>query len=146
MFTERPPVSGSGRALAMAILVATALVAAGCDLLPLPGAGWKVDVVNGDRPLLISITTDRAAWAWLVPADAEIVLLGERNAPAEGRIELIDPERDCLVLDAADLPRSSLTIAPKQVGADLRAYELVLDAGAPLVGPASQEFFGGCSG
>jgi len=132
--------------MSVAMFVATALVGAGCDLLPFPEAGWKVDVVNGDRPLLISITTDRAAWAWFVPANAELVLLDERIAPVEGRIELIDAERNCMVLDKADLPRSSLTITTTQVGADLRDYELALNAGAPLVGPASQDFFGGCSG
>lgn len=115
-------------------------------MLSLREAGWKVDVVNGDRPLLIAITTDDAAWAWYVPANAEMVLLDERDAPAEGRIELIDPERNCIVLDKADLPRNSLTITPKQVGAEPGEYEIALSDGASLVAPVNLDFFGGCSG
>lgn len=67
------------------------------------------------------------------------------DAPVEGHIELIDPERSGLLLDEAALPRTSTTITPTRIGADLRDSELVLDARAPLIG-ASRDFFAGFSG
>lgn len=124
--------------------VAIGVLLSGCSLFP--EARWKVDVINGDKPLLISITTDSAAWAWYVPANARIVILDEQLAPVEGVIELIDPQQDCLVYDRAEVPREPFTIRPVQVQDTPQDFALGLAAGAPLVGPVNTDYFGGCSG
>jgi hypothetical protein len=131
------------RSLALA-LVTSSIVASGCSILP--GARWKVDVINGDAPLLISITTDAASRAWYVPANGRMVLLDEAQGPAEGVIELIDPAQGCLVHDKAALPRDSFTIRPVAAPADPAGFDLRLEAGASLASPVNVDYFGGCSG
>jgi hypothetical protein len=51
-------------------------------------ARWRVDVVNGPRPVIISITTDTSAWEWLVRAGEKRTLLDETGA-RPGGIEVI---------------------------------------------------------
>lgn len=132
------------RPIAWLAVVSTLVIVSACALLP--PARWKVDVVNGERPLLISITTGSASWAWLVPADGRMVLLDEPAAPTDGTIELIDPGRDCVVLDAAAVPLGSFTIRPVRVRVDPPEFDLGIEDGASLVAPVSKESFGGCSG
>ncbi len=103
-------------------------------------------MINGDKPLLISITTDSTAWAWYVPAHARGVLLDEQMAPMGGVIELIDPQQDCVVYDKAEIPREPFTIRPAQVQEAPQDYALGLEVGAPLVGPADADYSGACSG
>jgi hypothetical protein len=67
----------SGRWDLCRALVTSSIVASGCFLSP--DARWKVDVFNGDTPLLISITTDAASWAWYVPSNGRLVLLDEQR-------------------------------------------------------------------
>lgn len=126
--------------------MAAAMAFAGCGLLPSPPSPWKVDVINGDRPLIVSITTDVAAWSWLVPAHAEMVLLAERQAPSEGKIDLIDPSGSCTVYDSVALPMDSFTITPERVGEDPLAFAISITAGASIQAPANADYFGGCSG
>lgn len=134
----------SGRWHMCLTLVMSSAVASGCFLLP--EARWKVDVINGDKPLVISITTKRASWAWHVPANGRLVLLNEQRAPVDGVIELIDPHQDCLVHDTAALPRDSFTIRPIQVGDAPPDFDLGLEGGASLASPVAMDYFGGCSG
>lgn len=129
-----------------AVTMAAAMAFAGCGLLPSPPSPWKVDVINGDRPLIVSITTDVAAWSWLVPAHAEMVLLAERQAPSEGKIDLIDPSGSCTVYDSVALPMDSFTITPERVGEDPLAFAISITAGASIQAPANADYFGGCSG
>lgn len=119
---------------------------AACGLLPSRPSPWKVDVVNGDRPLIVSITTDVAAWSWLVPAHTEMVLLAERQAPSEGKIDLIDPSGSCTLYDSADLTMESFTITPEKVGENPLAFAISITAGATIQAPPSTDYFGGCSG
>jgi hypothetical protein len=106
---------------------------------------WKVDVVNGDQLLQISITTDRAGWAWMVRPGARMVLLDEPDAPREGVIQLIDPH-SCNLFDTADLLPESFTILADSVGAGALDFELRLVEGASLVGPKNVNFEAACSG
>jgi hypothetical protein len=122
-----------------------ALATAACDLLPLPVTGWKVDVANANEPLLVTITTDRAAWAWLVPRGGRLVLLNERE-PLAGTIELIGVDAGCIVYDSADLLATSFTIVPEPAANGQPDFTLRLEPGAPLDGPVSTDYFGGCSG
>jgi len=128
--------------LLIAILASSGLL--GCGFLP--GQAWKVDVVNGDRPLMISITTDQASWAWHVPAHSRMVLLNERGAPTEGQIDLIDPRDSCLVYDTLALPVESFTIHPARVNDAPLDYSLGIVPGATVQAPVNTNYFGGCSG
>ncbi len=142
------PLSGTPAITASPVALSTIAAPTPSDRTIPTGANraWKVDVVNADRPLLVSITTDRAAWAWLVPANSRMVLLDEPMAPNEGRIELVGPADDCTLYDAADLPIVSLTILIVQTSSSRPDYEMDLRPGAPIVGPVNVGYFGGCSG
>ena len=129
-----------------AVTMAASMALAGCGLLPSPHSAWKVDVLNADRPMIVSITTDAAAWSWLVPANAEMVLPAERQAPTEGRIDLIDPGGGCTVYDSAALPTGSFTITPRKISEDPLAFSIAITAGASIQAPANTDYFGGCSG
>ena len=122
---------------------ALALLFAGCGILPPVPPSWQVDVANADRPLIVSISTDRAAWLWLVPANARIVLLRE-PLPLQGSIELIDPE-SCTAYDKAALVGTSFTIVPQSVAGPVRDFGLRLDPGAESGGPPSEDFTANCS-
>jgi hypothetical protein len=123
--------------------VVVALAFAGCGLLP-GSSGWKVDVANGDRPLIISIATDRSAALWLVPAGAHLVLLRDSEA-RQGSIELIDPE-DCTLYDEAQLQPTSFTIVIEPVAGNAQDFAMRLDPGADVAGPPSTDYTPNCSG
>jgi hypothetical protein len=129
--------------LAGSLAAVAAVFAAGCGLLPTTTI-WQVDAVNTtDRPLLVTITTDRGGMAWRLVPGAEAVLLRE-VASVGGNIELIDPA-DCTLYDSAPLT-GSVTISPFPVlGGDV-GYRLGLVSGAGMSDPVNREFFGGCSG
>jgi hypothetical protein len=113
-------------------------------LAPEPTTEWKVDVVSADRPVIISVTTDRAGWAWLVPAGARRVLLDQATTPAGGLVELIG--LDCTVYDRATLLHASFTLTVRATPSGPTAYALDVTAGASLGGPADTAYAGGCSG
>jgi hypothetical protein len=127
----------------MILSIGIASVIAGCGLLPTP-AGWKVDVANGDRPLIVSIATDRSAELWLVPAGAHLVLLRDTEA-RQGSIELIDPE-DCTLYDEAKLQPTAFTIVIEPGAGDARDFSMRLDPGADVAGPSSTDYTANCSG
>jgi hypothetical protein len=39
-----------------------------------PEREWKVDVLNGDRPLIVSIATHRSASMWLIEPETHVVV------------------------------------------------------------------------
>ena len=125
-----------------ALVVAFALIfAAACETTP-TAARWKVDLVNGNGPVQVGITTDREAWAWIVPAGARIVLL-DLPEPREGGIEILS--RDCSILNTTAFSSSSFTIviepgdAPPEV-------TVRLEPGAPLPGAANLDYEAWCTG
>jgi hypothetical protein len=124
-------------------LVTAALFICGCSGL-LPEAGWKVDVANADRPLMISIATDRAAWMWLVAPDEHLVLFREPEA-LQGSIELIDPD-GCVLYDEANLLPTSFTIVPVRRVGEPTDFVLNLVPGAPFDARINTDYSTGCSG
>jgi hypothetical protein len=126
------------------VIVACAALAC-CGLAQTAPPRWKVDVVNGDRLLQISITTDRAGWAWLVRPGERMVLLDEPAPPREGLIELVEPQ-DCNLYDRVDLPRTSFTIVPNPVIGQERDFELRLVEGASIPAAKNVDFEAACSG
>ena len=115
-------------------------------LEPEPTTRWKVDVVNTDEPLILSITTDRAGYPWLIPTGARMVLLDLPTTPYEGRIELGGLGPDCHLFDSAAILRTSFTITIRRTGRAPAAFALDLTPGATLVGPSNADYEGGCSG
>lgn len=75
-----------------------------------------------------------------------MVLLTERRAPSEGKIDLIDPGGDCAIHDSVDLPMESFTITPEQVGEAPVVFAISIMAGAQIQAPVNTDYFGGCSG
>lgn len=127
-----------------ALVLAFALVfaATGCEAIP-TAPRWKVDVVNGNGPVQVGITTDREGWAWIVPAGAQIVLLDLPNS-REGTIEIVS--RDCKLLSATLFSSSSFTIVIEPVDAEPPDVTIRLEPGAPLPGPANVDYETWCSG
>ncbi len=117
-------------------------VLASCDVLPLPLTRWKVDVVNGPDPVIVSITTDTAAWAWQIAPNERLVLLDLDQAPNEGTITLIQPGAACEALAQIPLPPTSFTIIDRPRD----AASFIVEPGAGLAGAPSTDFEGGCSG
>jgi hypothetical protein len=116
------------------------------SVLPSLLGRWRVDVVNGPRPVIVSIATDSEAWLWPIAAGERRTLLDEPVAHAGG-IEVMgvvngDP---CTLLDHAFFPPESFTInlagAPQG-----RDYTMTVTPGAPLGGPAFHIDFMDCSG
>ena len=123
------------------ISLLAAMTLAACDRMPLSVA-WEVDVINGPTPTIVSITTESASWAWLVPANAKMVLLDLQQSPTEGELALISPD-DCQILQRISLPAGSFTIVEADAGGD---GPYAVQPGAPLVGRASSDYWGACSG
>lgn len=131
------------RTLSRLLIVASVCAAiASCGVVPLPPSRWKVDVVNGPEPVIVSITTDAAAWAWTIAPRERLVLLDLRQAPNEGTITLIGPGTDCEVLDSFSLPPTSFTVIDRPDD----GATFVVELGAGLAGAPSTEFEGACSG
>lgn len=130
---------------AIALLIAACGALTACSLAPTGPPRWKVDVVNGDRLLQVSITTDRAGWAWLVRPGERMVLLDEPGAPRGGVIELIEPQ-DCKLYDEVDLLRTSFTIVPDPVVGPERDFALRLVEGASIPAAKNVDFQAACSG
>jgi len=118
------------------------------EITPAPEATspWKVDVVNADQPMIISITTDRGGYAWLIPPNARMVLRDLPTTPNEGTIELVGAGADCHLFDTAALLRTSFTITVRRSSAVPATFALELTPGANLPGPPSTDYEGGCSG
>ncbi len=115
-------------------------------LAPEPTTRWKVDVVNADQPMLLSITTDRAGYPWLIPAGARRVLLDLPTTPYGGTIELVGPGPDCHLYATAALLRTSFTITIRRTSIAPAVFALDLAPGATLAGPPNTDYEGGCSG
>jgi hypothetical protein len=116
------------------------------SLAPEPTTRWKVDVVNADVPLTLSITTDRAGYPWRIPAGARMVLLDLPTTPYGGTIELVGPGPDCQLFDSAALLRTSFTITIRRTSRAPAAFALDLTSGATLAGQSDTDYEGGCSG
>jgi hypothetical protein len=110
----------------------------------LPERGWKVDVLNGDRRLILSIATERSASMWLIEPDAHVALFREEEA-RPGAIELIDPI-DCALYDRALLLPSSFTIVPERFNGPPLDFEVKLLPGATAEGPIDVDYTTHCSG
>ena len=128
---------------ALAVIVTVAITGCG-RIAPEPPATWKVDVVPGDKPMIVSISTADAAWMWLVPAGPPAVLLARPSA-LSGGIELIDPV-DCRLHDAEQLQPTSFTIRIIGPLPDRTDYQLQLDPDAPVEGTPTVGFTAQCSG
>lgn len=124
----------------------TATLTPELTLAPEPTTRWKVDVVNADVPLILSITTDRAGYPWLIPAGARMVLLDLPTTPYGGTIELVGPGPDCQLFDSAALLRTSFTITIRRTSRAPAAFALALTPGATLAGQSNTDYEGGCSG
>src|SRR5215217_4396523 len=110
-----------------AVATMLALVLEGCGGF-FPEREWKVDVLNGDRPLIVSIATHRSASMWLIEPETHVVLYRQAEALA-GSIELIEPTT-CFLYDNAQLAPSSFTIVPKLFKGPPPDFELDLVPGA----------------
>jgi hypothetical protein len=127
----------------IALTISMAAVVTACGIVPLPGGRWKVDIVNGTAPVIVSITTEAVGWAWLIEPDGRLVLLDLPTAPSGGEITIIRPGADCEVLQELDLTLTSFTLVEVLDG-DGIAFDT--RPGAPLAGVPSLDFEGGCSG
>jgi hypothetical protein len=119
------------------------LVVAACGNV-VPGNQYRIDVVPADKPLIVPISTERAAWMWLVGPGDPAVLLTLPSALAGG-IELIDPA-DCKFQDADQLQPTSFTIRLVGPRMPFDDYELQLDPGATVTGAPTMPLTGNCSG
>jgi hypothetical protein len=123
--------------------VAALAVACG-GIVPSPVDTWAIGVIPTDRPMIVSISTERAAWMWLVEPGPPTVLLRQAMALAGG-IELIDPA-DCSLHDAAQLLPDSFTIRLVGPLPGRSDYQLQLDPDAPLGSDPSTPIATQCSG
>ncbi len=137
MTNRRRPIVAGFAALALGAGVA------GCGVLPMGEANWKVDVVNPGPDVIVSISTERAAWMWLVPRGSRFVLLRE-PAALEGQVRLIN--RQCEEQEWAALERQSFSIHPLADAEEVGHFEIELTWGATVEGPTNTNYFGGCSG
>jgi hypothetical protein len=124
-------------------LLAIIPVLLGCASL-FPKSRWKVDVVPADRPLIVSITTDRSAGLWQIDPGEPVVLLLQPESRS-GSIELIDPA-DCAIYDSAQFESGSFTIVLTKVDGPPVAYRLQLQPGAAAAGQPSIDFTSNCTG
>jgi hypothetical protein len=115
----------------------------GCASL-IPESRWKVDVVPADRPLIVSIATDRSASLWQIDPGEPVVLLSEPEARS-GAIELIDPA-DCTLYDSARFQSGSFTIVLTKLEGPPVDYALRLQPGAAAAGQPSIDFTSNCTG
>jgi hypothetical protein len=129
------------------LLVLTVFVVQSCAPLlptaPTP-AGWRVDVVNGPRRVIVSIATDRQAAMWFVDPGARVNLLDWPEA-RPGGIELIEITADgCVLLDSVLFPAENFTIVLN--GAAIGSYTITVEPGASTTGPPGVEATTSCSG
>lgn len=131
--------------LGIGIFGVVVMASAACGMAPRESR-WKVDIVNGAQRLQVSITTERAGYAWIVPPGARMVLLDEPAAPAGGTIELVDVGGTCKLYDSADVLTTSFTIVVDAVPGQAQDFELRLIEGASIPGPKNENFEAACSG
>lgn len=105
-------------------------------------------MINGPREVIISIATDKAAWEWVVPAGAHLVLLDE-PVSRPGGIEVLDHSSErafCRVLDTAQFTAKSFTIrlsGPSSGG----GYTMAVEYGSPeSTSSPETTFTSACSG
>ena len=106
-----------------------------------PPAPWRVDVVNGPRRIIVSLSP---GGLYVVDPNDKVTLLESPDARAGG-IEVIEVTNDgCVLLDTAQFSAESFTIT--LTGDQTGPYTIALERGTTLIGPPTAKRTTDCMG
>lgn len=104
-------------------------------------------MINGPREVVVSIAGPDAAWAWVVPAGADMTLLDERLAKP-GSIEILDHSLGglpCALLDSGLFEALSIVIHLDGPAAG-PGYSMTLEPRPYTPGQPNVDYTADCSG
>ena len=107
---------------------------------------WRIAVVNGNRRVIVMVTTDNSAWSWLVQPGEQSLLLDELSA-RPGAVDILSPSDSstpCALLGRATFDPGSFTITLDPGSSGMVAVHLT--AGTSDGGTARTNYYLGCSG
>jgi hypothetical protein len=109
-------------------------------------ARWRIAVVNGNRPVIVTLITDNSSSSWLVQPGERSLLL---DAPAArpGEVHILSPSDSstpCALLGSATFDQGSFTITVGPSSGGVVAVEVT--PGTPVGGTARTDYYAGCSG